>query len=69
MLEMLILALVLSVFAGTVSHLLSVQFDEAGPGSQRGFSSAPLRLVNPTQKDLEDEVQSGPSWASFPRAF
>ncbi|PWC34702.1 hypothetical protein [Azospirillum sp. TSO35-2] len=69
MLEMLALALVLSVFGGTVHHILSTQFADAGKSS-RGFTSAPLRLANPTEKDLEeDEVPSGPAWASFPRAF
>ena len=71
MLEILVLALVLSVFGGTVHYILSKQV--ANPGkSQRDFSAAPLRLANPTAADLkeqEDELPPGPSWASFPRAF
>ncbi|WP_372399707.1 hypothetical protein ABMY26_29320 [Azospirillum sp. HJ39] len=72
MLEMLILALVLSVFGGTVHHILSMQVANAGKTSQRDFSSAPLRLANPSETDLkdqEDELPPGPAWASFPRAF
>ncbi|WP_042704255.1 hypothetical protein [Azospirillum sp. B506] len=71
MLEMLVLALVLSVFGGTVHYILSMQIANAGK-SQRDFSSAPLRLANPTEADLkgpEDELPPGPAWASFPRAF
>ncbi|MBP2298841.1 hypothetical protein [Azospirillum picis] len=70
---MLILALVLSVFGGTVHHILSLQVAAAGKSAgERDFSAAPLRLANPTEQDLkeqEDELPSGPSWASFPRAF
>ncbi|BAI73866.1 hypothetical protein AZL_a03350 (plasmid) [Azospirillum sp. B510] len=71
MLEILVLALVLSVFGGTVHYILAMQVANAGK-SQRDFSSAPLRLANPTDADLkeqEDELPPGPAWASFPRAF
>ncbi|WP_238522200.1 hypothetical protein ACIU1J_18385 [Azospirillum doebereinerae] len=64
---MLALALVLSVFAGTVHHLLVARVGAAQAESER-FTTSPLRRVNPVKAETEDEAP-GPSWASFPRAF
>ncbi|CAO3430426.1 hypothetical protein [Azospirillum doebereinerae] len=67
MLEMLALALVLSVFAGTVHHLLVARVGAAQAASE--FTTSPLRRVNPVDAETPDEAPPGPSWASFPRAF
>jgi len=69
MLEMLALALVLSVFGGTVHHILAAQVGAAEAQAGR-FTSSRLRRVDPAkaEAETEDEVP-GPSWASFPRAF
>jgi len=71
MLEMLALALVLSVFAGTVHHLLVARVGAAQAASE--FTTSPLRRIDPvdTQAPAEaaHEATPGPSWASFPRAF
>ncbi len=63
MLEMLVLALVLSVFGATVHHILAAQVG-AAEAAAGGFTSSPLRRVNPVE--TEDEEVPGPSWASFP---
>lgn len=66
MLDVLALALLLSVFGGTVSHLLVAHLGATGSagGAASGMPNR-LRRVNPP---AEDEAP-GPTWASFPRAF
>ncbi len=66
MLEMLALALVLSVFAGTVHHLLAAQVGGASASAHGAFPASRLKRANPVE--TEDEAP-GPAWASFPRAF
>ncbi|MBP2232755.1 hypothetical protein J2847_006089 [Azospirillum agricola] len=65
MLEMLALSLVLSVFAGTVHHILAARVG-AAEAAAGDFTASRLRRANPVEG--EDEVP-GPTWASFPRAF
>jgi len=67
MLEVLALALLLSVFGGTVSHILITQIGAGGSmgGSVKSMQTSRLRRV---ATPSEDEVP-GPTWASFPRAF
>jgi hypothetical protein len=67
MLEVLALALLLSVFGGTVSHILMTQIGASSSigGSVKGMQASRLRRV---AKPSEDEAP-GPTWASFPRAF
>lgn len=67
MLEMLALALVLSVFGGTVHHILAHQMG-AVDRARHDVSSSRLRRIDPVKAEAEDEAP-GPTWASFPRAF
>lgn len=69
MLDLLLLALVLSAFGGTVQHLLVAKVGATQAASDR-FATHPLRRALPTGTGDEPEDEaSGPSWASFPRAF
>ncbi|WP_448208631.1 hypothetical protein [Azospirillum sp. sgz302134] len=67
MLDVLALALLISVFGGTVSHLLAAQLG-AGGSTNASTSGLPVNRLRRIEKPADDEV-SGPTWASFPRAF
>ncbi|WP_448191467.1 hypothetical protein [Azospirillum sp. sgz301742] len=68
MLEILALALVLSVFGGVVSHILAQQFGAMGTTAGLSATWTPANRLRRIHVVAEDNVP-GPTWASFPRAF
>lgn len=68
MLDVIALALVLSVFGATVHHILGRQLGAMGGACGVTAAWMPanrLRRVRP----VPDETVPGPAWTSFPRAF
>ncbi|KAA0675917.1 hypothetical protein [Roseomonas genomospecies 6] len=68
MLAIVLLSMLLSGFAIVVARILTIQVAAAGMPARDPWSPAHLRRVKKARQEQE-EIEGGPSWASFPRAL
>ncbi len=68
MLAIVLLSMLLSGFAIVVARILITQVAAAGMPVRDPWSPGHLRRVKKARKEQE-EIEGGPSWASFPRAL
>ncbi|WP_431857851.1 hypothetical protein [Azospirillum sp.] len=68
MLEIIILSLVLSAFGATVHHVLGRRLGTIAAGGGAVAAWMPESRLRRVRTEVDESV-SGPTWASFPRAF
>ncbi|WP_353859198.1 hypothetical protein [Azospirillum formosense] len=68
MLAIVLLSMLLSGFAIVVARILTAEVAAAGMPVRDPWSPGHLRRVKKARK-AQEEIEGGPSWASFPRAL